>query len=190
MNGLFFFCTSLEKLPDISNWNLNSVSDISNMFCGCSSLNSLPDISKWNVINVNNMSNMFKNCKSLNFIPDISKWNIKKIKFKNTEEIISLFEGCDNLLIYPDISKWNIEIIEGRINFRNSNSESYTSSNFIIPILSESYGNLQPLSSSQNSLNENGIISSENSQNSIAKEEENEQLKNGYFKEYYENFYN
>ena len=114
----------------------------------------------------------------------------KKIKFKNTEEIISLFEGCDNLLIYPDISKWNLEIIEGRINFRNSNSESYTSSNFIIPILSESYGNLQPLSLSQNSLNENGIISSENSQNSIAKEEENEQLKDEHFKEYYENFYN
>ena len=32
---------------------------MNNMFFGCSSLSSLPDISKWNTNNVTNMNNMF-----------------------------------------------------------------------------------------------------------------------------------
>ena len=45
------------------------------MFYGCSSLISLPDISKWNTKNVNAMGLMFEECSSLISLPDISKWN-------------------------------------------------------------------------------------------------------------------
>ena len=38
---------------------INNITDISYMFYECSSLLSLPDISKWNVNNVNNMNGMF-----------------------------------------------------------------------------------------------------------------------------------
>ena len=33
-------------LPDISNWNMNNVIDISSMFSDCTELKFLPDISK------------------------------------------------------------------------------------------------------------------------------------------------
>ena len=42
------------------------------MFYGCSSLISLPDISKWNTNNVEFMSDMFIECFSLIYLPDIS----------------------------------------------------------------------------------------------------------------------
>ena len=40
------------------------------MFYECSSLSSLPDISKWNTNNVNNMSDMYNDCISLLSLPD------------------------------------------------------------------------------------------------------------------------
>jgi len=43
--------------------------DMSSMFFGCSSLNNLPDISKWDTKNVENKSYMFEGCNSLNNIP-------------------------------------------------------------------------------------------------------------------------
>ena len=53
--------------------NNNNVSDMSGIFYNCSSLISLPDISKWFTHNVTNMSTMFYNCSSLICLPDISK---------------------------------------------------------------------------------------------------------------------
>ena len=52
---------------------------MSYMFYNCSSLSFLPDISKWNTNNVNDMKGIFSECKSLESLPDISKWNSNKI---------------------------------------------------------------------------------------------------------------
>ena len=43
---MFFYCSSLIYLKNISNINTNKVNNMSNLFYGCSSLSSLPDISK------------------------------------------------------------------------------------------------------------------------------------------------
>jgi surface protein len=51
------------------------------MFFNCSSLISLPDISKWNTTNVINMKKMFYNCSSLISLPDISKWNTSNVRY-------------------------------------------------------------------------------------------------------------
>ena len=48
MDYLFYGCSSLKKLPDISKWETSSVKNINYLFYGCSSLKELPDISKWN----------------------------------------------------------------------------------------------------------------------------------------------
>ena len=53
----------------------NNITDMSCMFYNCSELSSLPDISKWNTSNVNNMGDMFQWCNNLSSLPDISKWN-------------------------------------------------------------------------------------------------------------------
>ena len=64
---MFFGCSSLSSLPDISKWNTINVNDMRFMFYGCSSLSSLPDISKWNTINVNVMRYMFYGCSNIIF---------------------------------------------------------------------------------------------------------------------------
>ena len=46
MCWMFYKCSLLKSLPDISKWNTSIVNDISYMFSGCSLLLSLPDISK------------------------------------------------------------------------------------------------------------------------------------------------
>ena len=47
------------------------------------SLSSLPDISKWNINNVTNMSNMFYGCIKLSLLPEFSKKNKNPLKKKN-----------------------------------------------------------------------------------------------------------
>ena len=54
------------------------ITNMSYMFYECSSLQSLPDISKWDTKNVTNMNSMFKYCASLQSLPDISNWDINK----------------------------------------------------------------------------------------------------------------
>ena len=56
MSWIFYNCSSLISLPDISKWNISNVYNMSGMFSNCSSLISLPDISKWNTNNVTDMS--------------------------------------------------------------------------------------------------------------------------------------
>ena len=45
MSYLFFKGSSIEILPNISNWDVNNVTNMEYMLC-CSNLISLPDISK------------------------------------------------------------------------------------------------------------------------------------------------
>ena len=52
MSGMFYNCSLLKSLPDISKWNTNNVTDMSLIFYDCHSLISLPDISKWNTNNI------------------------------------------------------------------------------------------------------------------------------------------
>ena len=67
MNYLFYGCSSLIYLPDISKWNISSVEDMSNLFYGCSSLSFLPDISLWK-LNFFELKSMIKECiNSLNY---------------------------------------------------------------------------------------------------------------------------
>ena len=100
-NYMFYNCSSLQEIPDISKWNIYKVVNIRGLFYGCSSLESLPDISKWNIDNVNDISEIFANCFSLKKIPDISIWNTN-----NVEHMNNIFSFCSSLISLPDISKW------------------------------------------------------------------------------------
>ena len=71
---MFYKCSSLTSLSDISKWNTSNVTNMNHMFSQCSSLISLPNISKWNISNVTDMSYMFSHCTSLTSLPDISKY--------------------------------------------------------------------------------------------------------------------
>jgi len=103
MGSIFYYCRSLVSLPDISKWNTANVTNMSCMFYYCSSLKSFPDISKWNTANVTNMSCMFYYCSSLKSFPDISKWNTT-----NVTDMCGMFYNCSSLISFPDISKWKL----------------------------------------------------------------------------------
>ena len=80
MFGMFWNCSSLKSLPDISQWNTSNVTTMGCMFSDCNSLTSLPDISKWNTSNVTSMEIMFWGCSSLKSFPDILNGKLIRIK--------------------------------------------------------------------------------------------------------------
>ena len=124
-SGIFGECSSLIFLPDLSEWDLSEAKNISFMFFDCSSLRVLPDISIWDTSNVVNIESLFEGCSSLNIIPDISKWNAN-----NIEVINNAFKNCNNLLIIPDISKWKNKLKQEIIIYETSieeNSEELSS---------------------------------------------------------------
>ena len=87
MTSMFSECSSLSSLTDISKWNTNNVTNMSNIFYWCLSLSSLPDISKWNTNNVSDMRNMFEDC--LNII--ISEECKEKYEIKSILDPLSLY---------------------------------------------------------------------------------------------------
>ena len=50
MSGIFDGCSSLYCLSDISNWNTNNITNMIYMFFDCSSLSYLPNISNGKLI--------------------------------------------------------------------------------------------------------------------------------------------
>ena len=90
---MFYECSSLLYLPDISKFDTSKIISMNDMFCGCSSLSFLPDISKWNTSKVEKMGEVFCDCSSLLFLPDISKWNMSKV-----ENMSFMFQNCSSLI--------------------------------------------------------------------------------------------
>ena len=103
LSEMFYGCSSLLSLSDITYWDTSKVISMYKMFNGCLSLISLSDKLKWNTSNVNNMALMFFYCSSLSTLPDISEWDTH-----NVIEMYQMFDGCSSLKTLPDISKWNI----------------------------------------------------------------------------------
>ena len=58
MNAVFYNCSSLSSLPDISKWNTSNVTNLGYIFSECSQLSSLPDISQWITSKVEIMNGM------------------------------------------------------------------------------------------------------------------------------------
>jgi surface protein len=50
---MFEGCETINALPNISNWNTDSLTDINHMFYLCTALAVMPDISRWNISKVN-----------------------------------------------------------------------------------------------------------------------------------------
>ena len=138
MSSMFYSCSSLVSIPDISYWNTYKVKNMSKLFKGCSSLSFLPKELKWNTINVTNMEGMFSGCSSLKNLPDFSNWNTINVEYMNemfqdcksfdsrnnfpdiskwnTSNVIKLsqlFKGCSSLISLPDISDWNTRNVKG-----------------------------------------------------------------------------
>ena len=85
---MFFGCQSLTVL-DLTSFNTQNVTYMSDMFNGCKSLKVL-DLSSFNTKNVINMRFMFNACQSLTVL-DLSSFNATKA------DIYEMFSGCSKL---------------------------------------------------------------------------------------------
>ena len=65
MSYMFYNCTSLISVTDLSYWNTYSVTNMSYMFYNCINLKSLEVIASWDISNVTDVSYMFYNCQSI-----------------------------------------------------------------------------------------------------------------------------
>ena len=107
ISGLFELCKSLEYLSDISKWDTHNVENSARIFADCAKLKVLPDISNWNTNKINDMSYFFNGCNSLQSLPDISKWNTSQVT-----NMFCMFSECTSLESLPDISNWDMSKIE------------------------------------------------------------------------------
>ena len=123
MYSMFFGCSNLIKLPDISKWNTENLENIGFLFYNCSKIMKIPDISKWNVNKIKIIDNLFGNCNSNLVLPDISKWNIK-----NTEIIKQVFNN--NSYISNSITSINFSLeTPNSANLSNTSLSSFHSKN-------------------------------------------------------------
>ena len=90
---MFYGCSNLKLIPDISNWNTEKLIDIKGIFSDCTSLEYVPDISKW------------KNFRNKEKFPNEKSNNDFKEK---TEEVKGSVYN-DDLKIFPQIEfKFNV----------------------------------------------------------------------------------
>jgi len=99
--GMFANQTRLRSIDDLSNWNVDGISNMSSLFSNCEMLREVKGIDKWNVENVKTMSSMFNNCKLLEDLGDLSHWPIL-----NIEDMTGMFNGCKRLTDIGDINNW------------------------------------------------------------------------------------
>ncbi|MFX1238575.1 MAG: BspA family leucine-rich repeat surface protein, partial [Promethearchaeota archaeon] len=93
----FRYCTTLDIIEEMNNWDVSDVNDMRGMFQGASSFNQ--PIGDWDVSDVINMSEMFRDASE--FDQDLSSWDISSVN-----DMDGMFQGVslstanyDNLLI-------------------------------------------------------------------------------------------
>lgn len=100
---------------DLSNWNVDKISYISNMFANNKNAKSLGDLSNWNLKNAVDTSNMFINCTNLVDLGNLSNWNMSQVKYIN-----NMFQNCSNLVNVGDLSNWDTKnVIDASYMFAN-----------------------------------------------------------------------
>ncbi len=99
LSGMFYYCDFFDD-PDISNWDVSNVTDMSYMFDNAKSFNQ--DISGWNVSNVTNMEYMFHNANSFN--QNIGNWDVS-----NVTNMYGMFSYATTF--NQDIGNWDVSSV-------------------------------------------------------------------------------
>ena len=124
MSEMFMYCNGLEEL-NITSFNTSNVSFMNDMFNTCNSLTSL-DLQNFDTSKVINMANMFSGCTALSTL-DLSSFNTSKVT--NMYEMFNSYNVSRIRNIYVSDS-WNTEAVtsstrmmNGCRNLPNYNSE-------------------------------------------------------------------
>ena len=98
---MFYNCSSLASIGDISNWDVSNVVNMTSMFSNCVKLEQL-DLSDWDTSNVRLMANMFQQCEVLTAL-DLSDWDVS-----NVVDMGGAFLNCRALTTVGDLSNWDV----------------------------------------------------------------------------------
>ena len=85
------------NIPNIENWDVSNVTDMTALFNFCRGFNQ--DISNWDVSNVTSMNSMLRILRYFNW--DISGWDVSKVT-----DMSNMFDFADNF--NQDISSWDV----------------------------------------------------------------------------------
>ena len=89
----------VEKLyMPLADWDVSTVTDMSQMFQGCSKFFNKP-MGNWNVSKVTNMSRMFEGCEKYN--QPLDQWNVSQV-----EDMERMFEGCTSF--NQSLANWKL----------------------------------------------------------------------------------
>ena len=113
MSYMFCDCSGLTSL-DLSNCDTSKVWNMSMMFAACNSLTSL-DLSSFDVTNVETMQNMFLGCSGLTSL-DLSNWDTSNLTDKY--DMDGMFTNCKSLseITMKNCNETTINKIKGALN--------------------------------------------------------------------------
>ncbi|GLU45027.1 BspA family leucine-rich repeat surface protein [Allomuricauda sp. NBRC 101325] len=120
LHRMFYGATSFDG--DLSNWDTQNVSFMSQMFSYATAFNG--NVSTWNTSNVTSMNGMFREATTFN--KDISNWNVSKVTNLS-------FMFTDATTFNQNLGKWNIESLNNAFSiFANSGMSEANYSNTLI----------------------------------------------------------
>ncbi|KJY61955.1 hypothetical protein JG30_10130 [Bombilactobacillus mellifer] len=123
---MFYHCTALSSVGDLSKWTGSNATNVSSMFDGDEALTSL-DLTNFNPSGATSFFGMFSGCSKLTSVGDLNKWtgsNATNVAymFNGDEALTSLdltnfnpsgatsflgmFSGCSKLTSVGDLNKW------------------------------------------------------------------------------------
>ena len=111
LRDMFAYCTSLKGNDSFNDWDLSTITDLTQMFYASNNFNA--NISNWDVSNVTLMQNLFVN--NLEFNQDISNWDVS-----NVTEMGWMFSGTQNF--NQPIGNWDVSnVTDMSAMFQSSN---------------------------------------------------------------------
>lgn len=110
LSNSFRDCVNLKSIK-CANWNLSAVTDISQLFMGCVALEDV-NVSAWNVSNVTGFNYAFQGCRALKNI-NVASWNTSKATTVN-----NMFESCSTLTDLTT-TNWTLPLCTNATGFIN-----------------------------------------------------------------------
>ncbi|WP_086244977.1 DarT ssDNA thymidine ADP-ribosyltransferase family protein, partial [Campylobacter devanensis] len=98
MSEMFVFCENFNQPLD--NWDVSSVTDMSEMFRDCKNFNQ--PLNNWDVSSVTNMSGMFSCC--TNFNQPLDNWDVSSVIY-----MWEMFEYCKNF--NQPLDNWDVSSV-------------------------------------------------------------------------------
>ncbi|RYZ90093.1 MAG: BspA family leucine-rich repeat surface protein [Proteobacteria bacterium] len=98
LNHMFADCYSLTNIPNISSWNISSVTSLYAMFQNANQFNG--NLNNWNVGAVSDFGSMFQGASSFN--QPLNNWNVQNANYMN-----QMFEGASSFS--QPLSGWNVQ---------------------------------------------------------------------------------